>query len=97
MDFVGLNDALLKFIEGVIDQMDLINNWLDKLEFSEVQGGDVFKFSKTNGQYTHDVTLEDNKIIYENNNGERYEYPCNNDLEIQKAFKEIEQHILELG
>lgn len=96
MDFNLLNEALIKFIEEIVDQIDLINNWLDKLEFTEVQGGDVFKFTKTNGQYTHDVTLEDNKIIYNNSNGERYEYPCNTDLEVQKAFKEIEQHVIEI-
>lgn len=51
-------------------------------------GSDILKFTRS-GNYKHEISLDDENIIYSNSNGDEYSYPAKDDIQVQKAFKEI--------
>lgn len=61
---------------------------MNKLGFVEKMGGSTLKFVRE-GNYKHEISLDDEKLIYSNNKGDRKEYSIKDELEVQRAFKDI--------
>ena len=80
--------------EAMIDSIVKISDWLDLMGFRECMSSGVLKFIKDDGNYTYTIKIDEEKdiLIYSCSNNKddvKEEYSISNDLEVQKAIKEL--------